>query len=40
LSLAPDGKSFTYATGVLKENLWMLEGFAAPRGILARMGFR
>jgi eukaryotic-like serine/threonine-protein kinase len=40
LSPAPDGKSFIYSTMVLKENLWMLEGFEAKRGLLARLGLR
>ncbi len=40
LSLSPDGKSFTYGTVTLKDNLWMLDGFAARRGLLARLGFR
>jgi len=39
LSLAPDGKSIAYGTGKFKQNLWMLEGFAARAGILARWGF-
>jgi Tol biopolymer transport system component len=30
-SLAPDGKSFVYASGRFKTNLWMLEGFAKPK---------
>ena len=40
LSLAPDGKSFTYCTLAIKQNLWMLEGFTNPRGLLARLGLR
>jgi Tol biopolymer transport system component len=40
LSLAPDGKSFTYGTIAVKDNLWMLEGFAKRQGLLARLGFR
>jgi serine/threonine protein kinase len=40
LSLAPDGKSFTYSTRALRRNLWMLEGFAPKTGILARLGLR
>jgi Tol biopolymer transport system component len=40
LSLAPDGKSFTYSTRVLRDDLWMLEGFANQRGLLARLGLR
>ena len=39
-SLAPDGKSFVYATGKTKNNLWLLEGFAAKTGLLARLGLR
>jgi hypothetical protein len=38
LSPAPDGKSFTYSTMMLKENLWMLDGFEVNRGLLARLG--
>ena len=38
-SLAPDGKSFVYATGKTKNNLWLLEGFAAKTGLLARLGW-
>ena len=30
LSLAPDGKSVTYAVSVYKSSLWMLEGFQKP----------
>jgi hypothetical protein len=37
-SLAPDGKSFVYATGKTKSNLWLLEGFAPKTGLLARLG--
>jgi Tol biopolymer transport system component/tRNA A-37 threonylcarbamoyl transferase component Bud32 len=37
-SVTPDGRSITYAIGKFKENLWMLEGFAAKRGLLARFG--
>ena len=39
-SLAPDGKSFVYATGKFKRNLWLLEGFDAKTGLLARLGLR
>jgi hypothetical protein len=39
-SLAPDGKSFVYATGKTKNNLWLLEGFAPKTGFLARLGLR
>jgi hypothetical protein len=35
-SLAPDGKSFIYASGLFRNNLWMLEGFEEPKGLLAR----
>jgi Tol biopolymer transport system component len=38
-SLAPDGKSFVYARGKTKNNLWLLEGFAAKTGLLARLGW-
>jgi hypothetical protein len=43
LSLAPDGKSFIYATGKFRSNLWTLEGFnpkptpAFDSGLLRRM---
>ncbi len=30
-SMGPDGKSFIYAAGNFKQNLWMLEGFARER---------
>jgi Tol biopolymer transport system component len=38
LSLAPDGKSLAYGAGKFKQNLRMLEGFAARGGVLARWG--
>jgi Tol biopolymer transport system component len=38
LSLAPDGKSVAYGVAKFKDNLWMLEGFAAKTGLLARLG--
>lgn len=28
-SLAPDGKSFVYAAGRLRSNLWLMEGWTA-----------
>jgi len=37
LSVAPDGKSITYATSTFKSNLWLLEGFRQP-GLLSRLG--
>jgi serine/threonine protein kinase/Tol biopolymer transport system component len=37
-SLAPDGKSFIYASGTFTHNLWMLEGFAAKPGLFSRFG--
>ena len=37
-SLAPDGKSIAYSVGNFKDNLWLLEGFAAKSGWLARLG--
>jgi len=37
-SLAPDGKSIVYGAGRFKANLWMLEGFAVKRGLLAWLG--
>jgi serine/threonine protein kinase len=36
-SLAPDGKSFVYAAGNFKRNLWMLEGFARERSFWSRL---
>jgi Tol biopolymer transport system component len=38
-SLAPDGRSVVYGVGKFQDNLWMLEGFAAKRGLVARWGF-
>jgi Tol biopolymer transport system component len=38
LSLAPDGKSLAYGVAKFKDNLWMLDGFAAKTGLLARWG--
>ena len=38
LSLAPDGKSMVFGVGKFKDNLWMLEGFAAKSGLLKRLG--
>ena len=38
LSLAPDGKSIAYGVIKRKDNLWMLEGFAAKTGFWARLG--
>jgi hypothetical protein len=40
LSLAPDGKSIIYGTGLIRTNLWMLEGFNAPSGLASRLGWR
>jgi Tol biopolymer transport system component len=39
-SLAPDDKGFVYARSKTKNNLWLLEGFAAKTGLLARLGLR
>jgi hypothetical protein len=39
-SLAPDGKSFIYGTGLLRNSLWLMEGFNPPRGLAARLGLR
>jgi len=39
-SLAPDGKSLVYGTGRFKQNLWLLEGFSPPSGLLARLHLR
>jgi Tol biopolymer transport system component len=38
-TLSPDGRSLVYGTGKFKQNLWMLEGFAQKKGLLARLGF-
>ena len=38
-SLAPDGKTFIYSTGSFTNSLWILEGFAPPAGLAARLGF-
>jgi Tol biopolymer transport system component len=40
LSLAPDGKSIVYGTGLRRYDLWMLEGFMSPRSLAARFGLR
>ena len=40
LSLSPDGKSLTYGTGVIRNSLWILEGFNPPDGLAARLGLR
>ncbi len=40
LSLAPDGKSLTYAAGVIRSSLWILEGFNPPDSLAARFGLR
>ena len=40
LSLAPDGKSLTYGTGIIRNSLWILEGFNPPDGLAARLGLR
>jgi Tol biopolymer transport system component len=37
-SLAPDGRSVAYSVAKFQDNLWMLEGFAARSGLLARLG--
>ena len=39
-SLAPDGKSLLYGTGVITNSLWILEGFNPPDSLLARLGWR
>ena len=39
-SLAPDGKSIIYGTGLIRTNLWMLEGFNPPGSLAARFGLR
>ena len=38
LSLAPDGKSIIYGTGLRRYDLWMLEGFTTPDSLAARLG--
>lgn len=41
LSVAPDGKSLTYGTGIIRNSLWILEGFNPPPDTLAaRFGLR
>jgi len=40
LSIAPDGRSFIYGTGVIRSSLWILEGFNQPDSLAARLGFR
>ncbi len=40
LSLAPDGKSIIYGTGLIRYDLWMLEGFKSPGSLAARLGLR
>ena len=40
LSLAPDGKSIIYGTGLIRYDLWMLEGFKSPASLAARLGLR
>jgi Tol biopolymer transport system component len=40
LSLAPDGKSFIYGTGVIRNSFWILEGFNPPDSLAARLGLR
>ena len=40
LSLAPDGKSLTYASGMIRSSLWLLEGFNPPDSLAARFGRR
>ncbi len=40
LSVAPDGKSLTYGTGVIRNSLWILEGFNPPDGLAARLRLR
>jgi hypothetical protein len=40
LSLAPDGKSLTYASGVIRSSLWLLEGFNPPDNLASRFGRR
>ena len=34
------GKSFVYGAGTVKNNLWMMEGFAPKAGFFARLGLR
>jgi hypothetical protein len=40
LSLAPDGKSFIYGTGVIRNSFWILGGFNPPDSLAARLGLR
>jgi hypothetical protein len=39
-SLAPDGKSLVYGTGLIRNNLWIMEGFKSPDTLAARLGWR
>jgi hypothetical protein len=40
LSVAPDGKSLTYGAGIIRNSLWILEGFNPRDGLAARLGLR
>jgi serine/threonine protein kinase/Tol biopolymer transport system component len=40
LSVAPDGKTLVYGTGVNRSALWLLDGFNPPQGLAARLGWR
>ena len=39
-SVAPDGRSMVYSTGLIRTSLWLLEGFDPPQGLAARLGWR
>jgi Tol biopolymer transport system component len=39
-SLAPDGSSLVYSTGLFRTSLWMLEGFDQPHSLASRLGWR
>ena len=39
-SLAPDGSSLVYSTGLFRTSLWMLEGFDPPESLASRLGWR
>ncbi|HEU4890598.1 MAG TPA: hypothetical protein VFT47_03555, partial [Vicinamibacterales bacterium] len=39
-SLAPDGNSLLYSTGLFRNSLWILEGFNPPDSFASRLGWR
>ena len=38
-SVAPDGKSLVYSTGLIRTSLWLLDGFNQPKALAARFGW-